>query len=314
MVYKGTNEEAVREILQVLPKDLEKLYGMIFDSIEENCIASSNFRAVKQTLKWLLCAKEVLDGDAILAAISLEERPFSDPLFQSSTRTKESLISLCRNFVEEDKGDLHIAHQSVLGFLTKKSEFSNVECHIEIARCCLLHLCQSEYNHQELLKPKGLHKYAATFWALHYSAAKEHKSLTNLFQEFSGLAGTTRDQDTPVSRWMKGLPFIHSTLSFSDDIVETRISSSISDEPTSLFAACAFSLQKIFANSFSPQSYANCRNAKGQTALHVACAYGDETIIDLLLRDGNYPIEATDKNGETAIDVLLRDVGDDPDT
>ncbi|KFZ11736.1 hypothetical protein V502_07438 [Pseudogymnoascus sp. VKM F-4520 (FW-2644)] len=306
MVYKGTNEEAVREILQVLPKDLEKLYGVIFDSIEENCIASSDFRAVKQTLKWLLCAEEALDGDAILAAISLEERPLSDPLFRSSTRTKESLISLCRNFVEEDKGDLRISHQSVLDFLTKKSEFSNVECHIEIARCCLLHLCQSEYDPRALLKPKGLYRYAATFWALHYSAAKEHTSLTDLFQEFSGMAGTTRDQNTPVSIWMKGLPAIVATLSLYDNIVALKLSSSISDEPTSLFAACAFSLRENFAKCFSSESYANFRNVKGQTALHVACEYGAEPIIDLLLQDGNYPIEMADENGETAFDVSTR--------
>ncbi len=107
----------VREMLYHLSKKLKDLYKIIFQSIL-NC-HQDDFLIVERALKWLLYGKAPFYTSDFITAVS------TNPYSRRASLSKESLLRLCRNLVEEEKhlDRFRIAHLSVKTLLEKRRGF-----------------------------------------------------------------------------------------------------------------------------------------------------------------------------------------------
>jgi hypothetical protein len=101
-------------MLDHLPEKLEDLYKDHFQSILK--FHQDDFLIVEQVLKWLLYGEVSLYTSNFVAAVS------TNLYSRQASLSKESLLRLGRNLVEEEKNLYHfrIAHLSVKEFLEKR--------------------------------------------------------------------------------------------------------------------------------------------------------------------------------------------------
>jgi hypothetical protein len=271
---------AITNRLGKLPRKLGSIYEDIYASNIDHYEEEDKVTAEK-IFRWLLCSQRPLRSSEFCTAISLNE--------DGETLSAETVLQLCCNFVVHDQelDVFRFAHLSVREYLEEKQDvYSATLNHATAAKACLatlLPISDSETNR--------LHEYACWYWALHCAESGtylQEGELQKLFNKFM-----LQEQDTSFARWSQAADLLLSNIySYKWQLLEHRVSSTLSSPPCSIFAACSWGFTETLRLllELSPLDYTR-RNKNGETLLYVSCCYGNPEIVQRLF-DGGADVNA----------------------
>lgn len=175
-LLKLRTENAIRDRLGRLPKDLKDAYDEIYEEIEN--LHSEDKQIAHRAFQWVMCAKKPLGRKALLHAAC------QDP---TSTRYKEPLdevdenliVDLCHNLLVFDTGLNHwrFSHLSVIEYFEENQRHDVQVAHFNAAKVCLSILLDTslwprghwtileEYKYQ--MSRERLIEYALLSWQTH---------------------------------------------------------------------------------------------------------------------------------------------------
>jgi hypothetical protein len=118
---EALNDEAIRKILQDLPKDLEETYERIIRRVATTAGGNEKLTTARKALKWIVCAKRPLTIEELNEAISL--KPTDRCLNPNRIpRDESAVLKCCSHLVSFDrhKRTIRLAHYTVQQFLTSR--------------------------------------------------------------------------------------------------------------------------------------------------------------------------------------------------
>ncbi len=304
-------EEDLRLELSKLPASLTDLYTKIHK--QKGFLPPYSQIIFQKSLKWLLCTKAPLSIEEFLVAVTTNAT-------QDTIKVdKEDILAICSSFVvfNEEINGFRFAHFSVMEFLLSLSEYTAVAAHAFAAETCLItcsNHCMVPGSSQELEHP--LQCYAVLFWAYHCQEAGERRP-RSLIQAF--LKDVPGDSNSPFLIWERNLRALLSSFSdwqrardrstlkppchfskYSKDRAARR--DMLSDPPDPAFAACTWGFPEVVRDRLGLKDGAKAQksrwkykiqskllkriNENNLTCFLVACKYGQNNIVQLLLEQG----------------------------
>jgi hypothetical protein len=118
---KGTRETLLDRLNSLpLPPELEKLYGEIYDEIEQD-LSSKDSKIVRDALTLLMYH----DSRVSLSTTELIEAVFNIEETEQVLEGRKIFVDLCSDFVEINnvKDEFRLAHLSVKEYLEKRVEY-----------------------------------------------------------------------------------------------------------------------------------------------------------------------------------------------
>ena len=272
--FMKTEEDVVAE-LGKLPKELFDIYENIYKQITG---VDSKNRA-QRAFKFLVCGQKPIHTAAFLSAICPED---SKPV------DAKGLLNICCNLIVQDN-ELDIfrfSHLSVREYLERRVEYSQIEANTTVAEICLSHLLKRKdfegdgERTWEWNMVFSLDDYATFYWPLHCQLSGENRKgeLKSKLKSFL----PQRKVGTAFSAWMEAARAATNTES-RDFTTEDKLRSSLCSPPKPFYLACAFNLLELVERDSSSMKE---WNEAGLTGLHIACLYGHDEIVRLLLDRG----------------------------
>ena len=219
---------------------------------------------------------------------------------------KEDLLAICSSFVvlDEEMNVFRFAHLSVMEFLLGLNEYTAVTAHALAAETCLItcsNHCGVLGSSQELTHP--LQCYAVLFWAYHCQEAGDRRP-QNLIQAF--LKHVPENSNSPFLIWERDLrAFLRNRGNhyFSMSLYDVfTLQDMLSHPPDPLFAACTWGFPDVVRDRLKSRDGAKAQkwrwkgksqsqllekiNEDNLTCFLVACKYGQNNIVQLLLGQG----------------------------
>ena len=252
----------------------------------------------ERALKLLACSQKYLSTRHFLAAVS----PDAGKPVDSRT-----LVSLSCNLILEDTAsdNFRFAHSSVREYLETRPDYGEETIHAFAAVMCLQRLAKSQRARSGKQQTTSLNEedelldYATLFWPLHLQLAGEARTkppLALLVADFL----LRRRANPAFATWMKNAratmakPDFYRTLSAGSWQEALRLS--LGEPPNPCFVACAFGFPEVVTKGPPLAS----QNEQGLSPLHVACACGQLSCVQLLVKNGA-KINARDYNDYTAL-------------
>ena len=296
-------EENVYHALTKLPKKLNESYDVIYDQICDSHYP--NAEIATRTLKWLLCAQRPMKSFELIAAVSVNSASHASALSSSD------ILSVCCNFVVLDleQDVFRFAHLSVREYLEARKEYGPFETHLlAFERCLDVYMITLDGKEQEELlliqQNKRLKPYARLYWAVHYRNIERSYLVGSLPEKLSQFLyrgstagpGFTKWLSDGESRWPD--PDVIYTVR---EPLEQKLRASLNQYRTPLFLGCTIGLMSILQGMKGSTGVAwHLQNKVGQSALHLAAAYGHDEIVKLLLEEG-VGVTLKDLEGRTAL-------------
>jgi WD40 repeat protein len=146
-------EEAIKQALEDMPRDMEPLYQRTLELMTHR---KGGRKLAKAILTWVTCATRPLTTKELDGALNLDIK-------DNFPRLEESILALCGQMITVDKlGKVQMIHETAREFLLNKdlkSEFAvnKTEAHTRIARACLRYL-----TGEEMKPPRTIRRGSAT--------------------------------------------------------------------------------------------------------------------------------------------------------
>jgi ankyrin repeat protein len=278
-----------------LPKELLNIYAKIYEQIA----GDDSTIIAERALKFLVCGQKPIPTAAFLSVICPKD---SEPV------DAETLLDICCNLVVQDHelDVFRLSHLSVREYLESRDEYSQMEANTTAAETCLSHLLKpKEFEREVKQTPEwdmvlSMDDYATIYWPLHCQLSGENRSkgeLKSLLKSFL----PQRKVSTAFSKWMDAARIAIGTPSRRVTL-EVELQFSLCSPPKPFFLACVFNLIELVERDSSSVKE---KNEQGLTGLHIACSYGYDEIVRLLLYRGAEIID-TDVFGQTPLTYALQ--------
>lgn len=264
-------DEDIRTRLGKLPPKLEELYLEVYNHLI-SAQAEVGRSIIDNTLKWLLCAKEVLHAPEFLMAVAANLSTCDENI------SVNSLLDFCNNFVlyDETYDFFRFAHLSVREFLERKPEFAEASCNCLAAECCLLQLIASSNcpNTEHLISDAHLRRLRQSPTCTGYSSSAT-------FLEYANKSWMKYCQSIPLSdrqvdsRFSQTLRFFFSDKLGSASPLNAWVQWYCNHVPIGTSAAATWKLQKALLN---------CSNLLSKS-FFVAAYYGFCEIVTFCVTD-----------------------------
>jgi ankyrin repeat protein len=322
---KQTSEDVEDAIVKLMEEVgdpvLDKVYSQIFDM---NTAAETRNRAMAiRAFKWLMCAQRPLRISELAEAATAN---------QSETTKREvddeHILQICSNFIIADASRIaQFAHLSVREYLEKRrgdgiEEYSQEQVHKPVAETCLSCLLDPPIPISDITDfHHGLLSYSVLFWAVHWEKSSDNRGSSSLGKLFASFISKA-EVGSPLMDWLKTLPRAVDVLpgspyshSWTERTLRDRLQDSFSLS-TPFFAACAWGFVEILCNSseIPNMEWKDFKN-RGKSALTVACRYGQDEVVQLLINNGA-PVTAEELGGaveagsEVVVERLLENGAD----
>ena len=279
MRHKTDVQEAMRRFSE---DTLDQLYFAILDNIRKAEPYSS--KTAIHAFSLLLCLHEPLSPASFLAALALMGGK------DEVVHQLPQVLRICFNLIIVDSkmNLLRFAHTSVQEFLEAQTEFVAHKTDGIVATSCLKScLYGSPVGLEAGLSPTNhFYHYGILYWAEHCKAtfmAGNDPELLRLAKEFM-----LDDEGTSLSfigwleeaqEYAKVLPRHHS--------LKRELSAVGSQDHTPLFTLCVFGLADLLKQMLQATTFDwNQKNDSGQTGLYLACSFGHQSIVRILLDHG----------------------------
>jgi ankyrin repeat protein len=328
---KQTSEDVEDAIIKLMEEVgdpvLDKVYSQIFDM---NTAAETRNRAMAiRAFQWLMCAQRSLRISELAEAATAN---------QSETTKREvddeHILQICSNFIVADASRIaQFAHLSVREYLEKRrgdgiEEYSQEQVHNPVAETCLSYLLDppipisgiTDFHH-------GLLSYSVLFWAVHWEKSSDNRGSSSLGKLFASFI--SKDEvGSPLMDWLETLPRAVDVLPHAEKVLlgsryspwtECTLRDRLQDSfslSTPFFAACAWGFIEVLCNSseIPNMEWKDFKN-RGKSALTVACRYGQDEVVQLLIKNGA-PVTAEELGGavesgsEVVVERLLENGAD----
>jgi ankyrin repeat protein len=260
--------------LNELPKTLQDLHDEIYRRIlgkqEESSVIA------KKALSWLLCVRQRLHSNELLAAVSLG---------LDQQLSIDELLRLCRHLVilNEVSDSFELAHLSVREYLETREEYTDGQPDALVAEQCIK-LFEPDI-------PRGiLDPYASLYWPDHYSSApqREGSALTNVAKKLFRNEGDNEG----FKAWAKAAESSSKSIQWGDLFERLKDSNY---KPLSV--VCVFGFPELLDQWMDPKPGTNYFHHPDMVA-HLAIKWGNKEVIRLLLQNDSQ--SAVDKFGFTS--------------
>lgn len=262
-------ENDIIDNLGKLPKTLKKSYSQVLDSMRGG--TPCEWEITHRALMWIMYAQRLLTKEEW---IELSYFPKGVP-----QGGEDDLFELCQNLVKWDSESrvMRFAHLSVREYL--ETEFDPLDAHSMAAEWCFSLLAT---NHSETgIEPLD---YASKSWAFHvggsYGPSRQMSCV--LLNKVKYFFGTPAAPSQGYRNWIRRESRRRRpawSKSIIDDVDSTPLNP--------LFAASYFSFGGELGDYWELDGTdINCKNARGQTMLHVGSKRGNEGAVKNLLKKG----------------------------
>ena len=306
--YKATE---VEEALDLFPKGLDEIYARILLQID-----SGRREIAAKILRWVVMAVRPLRLLELSIAIETTvER--SIVTFNRDERIRDQ-VSKCGYFLQIEKDEVGLIHQSAKDYLLRKTYDPNPElevfrvkeqvANLEIAKTCLnyLHSGALESSESDILdntrhlRAFPLLNYAVLHWHEHARFLARSEDIFNLSLPFYQKKSQTRRS------WLKA----YCDYKYHESGSPLRRKSFPLLHLASYFGILPLAENLVLGNTLKSKTkrlyYLSKRNDYGMTALMCAAERGNEAVVRLLLAK-RAVINAKGVNGETALTGAARE-------
>ena len=284
---------------------LDQAYGEIFSM---NTEGQPHLRSLAvKALQWMLCCFKPPNMQTLVQAVGLDSDGANDPAVD-----EEFVLQICSNFIiTTATGCARFAHKSVKDYLLGcdlfgvKRQHIFTKAHVQAAETCLAFLGSLGNESKWVALPidalqrcKGpirfssFEMYACFFWASHlkHGSLSEHEDLVSglLLGTPSNRYHRTREVGIAFQRWISLLWRVFHTVTIQiDGFTRQTLEDAISIPASPIFAACIWDLGGIVSSLLvrDPQ-IVNSQNHRGKSPLFLACEYGQEATIAVLVENG----------------------------
>ncbi|KAI0472366.1 hypothetical protein F4859DRAFT_102364 [Xylaria cf. heliscus] len=138
--------DEIAHTLQQVPRDLDREYHRLFVCLQDRLggtksTPSLSMERAKCLLSWIITAPEPLTYEELRCAFAISRCP--DTEYEKYMISEEGIMDTCGDFIRISDGRYHIAHASIVEFLTRPIELWQYEDEtIDYFRIDVLH-CQS---------------------------------------------------------------------------------------------------------------------------------------------------------------------------
>ena len=282
-----SNSEDVEEALNRLSNevgdpDLDKVYSEIY---EMNTRAASKSRAIAvRAFHWMMCTQRPLSITELAAGAVTGQ----------SERMKmegddEYILKICGNFIVADTSKIaEFAHLSVREYLQKREidgirEYAQERSHNLVAQTCLLYLLDPPIPLSNIDQfDDSLLGYSVVYWAFHWEQASERRGPSSLGKLYMEFIPYTKSSSLFID-WIDVLPNAALHL-----WVFSELSRRLGESKSPVLAACVWGFTEILVNlSRVPGSvFMDSFQKEPQLGLTIACFYGQDDVVQLLLDHG----------------------------
>lgn len=272
--------EIIRKRLESLPRDLQDIYKRIMAEIHDENTNTDRSRLIAQnTFKWLLCAQEPLESDALQEAIWPPDRKAKH----------EDVIRACRTLVIRPGQNYEFVHYSIREYVGQMEEYSCSQCHLVATQSCLNVLDRSigtDKRYGGLSEAeKAFEQYAILYWPLHYEGIKKDH-MRHQRTAINGLLRSIllqgRSQRDKYYEWLQEVQKKDKQLK-NNKYLTSKINAIQASPSSPLFAACVFGLEDLIAKFGREPNALNKVNESGQTALCLAIEHNKLDVVKALL-------------------------------
>ncbi|KAJ5504613.1 NACHT nucleoside triphosphatase [Penicillium fimorum] len=291
------HEEAMEEALKSLPRDLDKTYERMFESIptklKNDAIRLLQFLVHSKRPLTLAEVKEV-----IATKIENDSRGFH---IKRRLFCETDILAYCPSLVTvvpaNDK-ELHLAHFSVKEYLLGHDQFKVTAASISITRTCLVYLTDIDGSEKEIKQQYPMARYAAEMWI-------SHAASTQADEEIMGMTVRFLDKEATFQRWAR---LYQADRSWDNNPGPPRGSR--------LYYACFSGLVAPARNLIDKGADVNAQGGWYGNALQAASQRGHQDIVNLLLdkgadvnvqggSDGNALYNASEGGHQNIVNLLL---------
>ncbi len=280
------HEADIRVSVQRLSKEtLDQLYDTAFKQIVD--AGAFTHRTAVHAFSWLLCVRQPLRSATFLDALAVTEPAEAERLGVSR------LLGVCFNLIVHDQklDILRFAHISFQEFLEARPEFTSQHVHRLTAASCLS-ICMRDSNIDaatvsvDNLPIQSIGLYASLYWAEHCRFGQAAHEECNLLQKMEEFVFEDDQISLSFLDWLEDIQHISKSLR-NDHPLKKATWAVTNPNNTPLFTACAFGLAKLIDCLARDDDFDwNQKNHFGQTGIYLACAFGYENIVRLLLGRG----------------------------
>ena len=273
--------EAHLNKLDISSAAIEKDLNIAYDDIFKRNTGEGTFERdrASKIYKILLCGMQPFSIAAVTEAVNFNEdnSPEYEIIDQDCTRL------LVQDFiVETERGTLEFAHVSVKDYLqgAHQSEYSNAECHAQVALTCLKYVSSRERTvYEATLRSNAFLRYSHEFWGEHCAQlSKEERQSLGVSKELLDWiiegSGSTRFQD-----WLRA----------NEEFPQYSARFFITDSRHPVFIACYWNLVEVLEILLltNPTYDLNLHSDDRQyTPLSLSSSRGHMAVAKLLLKQG----------------------------
>ncbi|KAH8586045.1 hypothetical protein B0O99DRAFT_586459 [Bisporella sp. PMI_857] len=300
-ILKCISEQAIRNRLGKLPRDLKEAYDEIYNEVKEK--DEHDKALADRAFMWVMCACKPLSSDELISAIrpNLEKDAFN----LSDKVTESQLLHLCNNLLvlDSQRNVWRFSHLSVTEYF-ENNHWDLWQAHCYAAKICLGLLIETykesrtgsidnlddSHDHKskacDIFDPKhSFQSYSRYHWVTHIQTQEEQKTdpvLVDLLKSFLGSPGESSWQYRQWYLRAKADGRKPSTSVFSNiSMVE------ISPETSTVFAMCRFSFYALLADWWRDAEIPLLQtNSEGDSLLTLAAAAGCRPICEVLIKRG----------------------------
>ncbi|CAG7915968.1 unnamed protein product [Penicillium olsonii] len=290
------HEEAMEEALESLPRDLDKTYERMLESIP----TERKSDAIR-LLQFLVHSKRPLTLAEVKEVIATKIENDSQGFYMKRRLFCETeILTYCPGLVivvdAKDK-ELHLAHFSVKEYLLGHNKFKVTAASISITRTCLTYLTDINGSEREIKHNFPMARYAAEVWACHAALAQIYDEVVRMIVSFL-------EEETTFQRWAR----LHQADKSWED-------SPGAPRGSRLYYACLNGLDVPARHLIERGADVNAQGGEHGNALHAASFGGYQEIVKLLLnkeadvnaQGGSYgnALQAASQGGHQEIANLL---------
>ncbi|KAH7311602.1 ankyrin repeat-containing domain protein [Stachybotrys elegans] len=271
---------------------------------------------VIRTLSWLLYMREAMTPNEFLAAV------FAQASKEHFGKNSNELAALCSGLILLDSkcNTFRFSHYSVQEFISAQDVFSPSSSQQILALDCLK-ICRNGPSFSTSPDTQdALYRYAAIFWGYHCHRAASLSEDVVAGEVISFVYDSPGEISLSFMGWLDQISSVSKDLANEHEM--KRVSAAISNPQSSpIFAASAYGIDYLLHHvriDGEPFDW-DQRNEQGHTSLYLACAFGHQQAVHILLtygadpnitcgRFGN-PLQAACFNGHTAVVSILLEHG-----
>ncbi|KAI1360880.1 ankyrin repeat-containing domain protein [Xylaria arbuscula] len=311
-------EQDVVSALEDLPVSLKETFNQIYQKINE--YSGQARHVTKGIFVWLLAAQRPLSKQELIDIINSCMDKDEDN-FYTSTRfelnlTEGDILDLCSSFLAHEPSSQHFsfAHASILEYLQSLPEYSDCNINYTAAQCCLTRLLQVDDNpdpfdqvdltvdpasivdagispsdatkNEYVSQGLSFRRYAACYWARHYTMARNHAKIMHLNETLLKFA--FGDEGSRFELWLEDVQALIESNSVNSISLVKQLAATGSDDKSPIFVACIYGILPILDRLSQIKNAVNwtAKNSRDVSAIYLTARFGQLAATKYLLGKG----------------------------